>query len=127
MVDRSRNASRAGDRSGSSALTQDSEALAILRELRVSAEHLARDYELEGILRALDGRFVRPAPGGDLLRTAAVLPTGRNLHGFDPFRIPSVFALRDGRVRRGVCWRATWRIEIRRPKPSLSCCGAPTI
>uniref|UniRef100_UPI0032B206C1 cobaltochelatase subunit CobN n=1 Tax=uncultured Aquincola sp. TaxID=886556 RepID=UPI0032B206C1 len=46
--------------------------------------------------RALDGRFVRPAPGGDLLRTPAVLPTGRNLHGFDPFRIPSAFAVKDG-------------------------------
>jgi magnesium chelatase subunit H len=44
----------------------------------------------------LDGRFVRPAPGGDLLRTPEVLPTGRNLHGFDPFRIPSAFAVQDG-------------------------------
>ncbi len=77
-------------------LTQDAETLAMWRELGASAEHLARDYELEGILRALDGRFVRPAPGGDLLRTAAVLPTGRNLHGFDPFRIPSAFAVQDG-------------------------------
>jgi magnesium chelatase subunit H len=32
---------------------------------------------------------VRPAPGGDLLRTPEILPTGRNLHGFDPFRMPS--------------------------------------
>ena len=43
-----------------------------------------------------DGRFVRPAPGGDVLRTPAVLPTGRNLHGFDPFRIPSRHAVADG-------------------------------
>ena len=41
-------------------------------------------------------RFLRPAPGGDLVRTPAVLPTGRNLHGFDPFRIPSAFAVMDG-------------------------------
>jgi magnesium chelatase subunit H len=39
---------------------------------------------------------VRPAPGGDLLRTTEILPTGRNLHGFDPFRLPSAFAMRDG-------------------------------
>ena len=45
---------------------------------------------------ALDGGYLRPAPGGDLLRTTEVLPTGRNLHGFDPFRIPSAFAVRDG-------------------------------
>jgi magnesium chelatase subunit H len=57
---------------------------------------MAHDQELNGILRALDGRFLRPAPGGDLLRTPAILPTGRNLNGFDPFRIPSPFAVKDG-------------------------------
>jgi magnesium chelatase subunit H len=35
-------------------------------------------------------------PGGDLIRTPAILPTGRNLHGFDPFRIPSAYAIADG-------------------------------
>ena len=57
---------------------------------------LAVDSELPALLRALDGCFVRPVPGGDLLRTPEVLPTGRNLHGFDPYRLPSTFALRDG-------------------------------
>jgi magnesium chelatase subunit H len=57
---------------------------------------IAEDHELDGILNALDGRFVRPAPGGDLLRTPEILPTGRNLHGFDPFRLPSAAAMRDG-------------------------------
>ena len=57
---------------------------------------LAADHEIPGIVHALDGGYVRPAPGGDLLRTTEVLPTGRNLHGFDPFRLPSVFAVADG-------------------------------
>ncbi|TCZ64496.1 magnesium chelatase subunit H [Roseicella aquatilis] len=57
---------------------------------------LAEDHEIPGILRALDGRYIRPAPGGDLLRNLDVLPTGRNLHGFDPFRLPSAFAVQDG-------------------------------
>jgi magnesium chelatase subunit H len=48
------------------------------------------------MLDALDGRFIRPAAGGDVMRNPEVLPTGRNLHGFDPFRIPSVFAVKDG-------------------------------
>lgn len=52
--------------------------------------------ELGALIRALDGRYVQPAPGGDLLHNAAVLPTGRNLHGFDPFRIPSRFACKQG-------------------------------
>jgi len=57
---------------------------------------LAVDHETPAILHALDGGFTRPAPGGDLLRNTEVLPTGRNLHGFDPFRIPSAFAVQDG-------------------------------
>ena len=57
---------------------------------------LAEDHETPALLRALDGRFVAPVAGGDLLRNPAILPTGRNLHGFDPYRIPSAFALADG-------------------------------
>ena len=57
---------------------------------------LAQDTELPAILHALDGGYIRPAPGGDLLRTPEVLPTGRNLHGLDPFRIPSAAAVQDG-------------------------------
>jgi magnesium chelatase subunit H len=69
---------------------------ALMRELAETNRLLAQDHELPGLIHALDGGFVRPAPGGDLLRTPAVLPTGRNLHGFDPFRIPSAFAVADG-------------------------------
>ena len=57
---------------------------------------MQKNSEIEGLLHALDGRYVRPAPGGDLMRTPEVLPTGRNLHGFDPFRIPSAYAVQDG-------------------------------
>ena len=57
---------------------------------------LAEDHELPALIHALDGGYIRPAPGGDLLRTTEVLPTGRNLHGFDPFRLPSAFAVKDG-------------------------------
>ena len=60
---------------------------------------LSEDHELPAMLHALDGGFTHPAPGGDLLRNQDVLPTGRNLHGFDPFRIPSRFAVQDGAVQ----------------------------
>ncbi len=68
----------------------------IFRGLAETNRRLSIDHETAGILQGLDGRFVRPAPGGDLLRTPDILPTGRNLHGFDPFRIPSAFAVKDG-------------------------------
>jgi len=60
---------------------------------------LAEDHEIPGILRALDARYVPPAPGGDIVRTPKVVPTGRNLYGFDPYKVPSAFALIDGRKR----------------------------
>jgi magnesium chelatase subunit H len=74
----------------------DDAALKLYQELAAIDVQLAQDHEIPSILHALDGKFVRPAPGGDLLRTPAILPTGRNLHGFDPFRIPSVYAVLDG-------------------------------
>jgi magnesium chelatase subunit H len=67
-----------------------------LADLAQSDRLLASDYELGAIIRALDGGYIRPAPGGDLVRTPDILPTGRNLHGFDPFHIPSAFAMREG-------------------------------
>ncbi|MEY8875548.1 MAG: magnesium chelatase subunit H [Leptothrix sp. (in: b-proteobacteria)] len=88
-----RSASHALGRAG---LPQDDAHLALMRELAEADAHLAVDTEVAGILHALDGGYIRPAPGGDVLRTPAVLPTGRNLHGFDPFRIPSAFAVKDG-------------------------------
>jgi magnesium chelatase subunit H len=57
---------------------------------------LGAEPELPAILHALDGGYVRPAPGGDIVRSMDVLPTGRNLHGFDPFKLPSTFACLDG-------------------------------
>jgi len=69
---------------------------AALESLAATARGLEENLELAGLLRALDGRFVPPSPSGDLLTTPGVLPTGRNLHGFDPFRLPSQFALREG-------------------------------
>ena len=76
--------------------SSDGPPLEQLRELARIDRLLCGNHEIEGLLHALDGGFVRPAPGGDLLRTSAVLPTGRNLHGFDPFRMPSAYAVRDG-------------------------------
>jgi magnesium chelatase subunit H len=79
----------------------DGVTLAVLQSLASADALMAQDHEVDGILRALDGRYLRPAPGGDLIRTPAILPTGRNLHGFDPFRIPSAYAVKDGARQAG--------------------------
>ncbi len=79
-----------------SALEVNEANLALFQEMEKTNQLLCQNPEVDAILRALDGKFLRPAPGGDVVRTPAVLPTGRNLHGFDPFRIPSAFAVQDG-------------------------------
>lgn len=50
--------------------------------------------ELDALVHALDGGYIRPAPGADPVRAgAAALPSGRNIHSIDPWRLPSDAAL----------------------------------
>ena len=74
------------------------------KEEREEEERLIRDLlmqstdELTNLLRGLNGEYIQPAPGGDLLRDGAgVLPTGRNIHALDPYRMPSPAAYERGR------------------------------
>ncbi|WP_293573277.1 cobaltochelatase subunit CobN [Phaeobacter sp.] len=60
---------------------------------------LARDTETPALIRALGGHFIPPVPGGDLIRAPQILPTGRNIHAFDPFRMPTAYALADGKAQ----------------------------
>ena len=57
---------------------------------------LKKDNEIPALIHALDGGFIPPVTGGDLIRTTEILPTGRNIHAFDPFRMPTEFACREG-------------------------------
>ncbi|MGA1264521.1 MAG: magnesium chelatase subunit H [Prochlorothrix sp.] len=53
--------------------------------------------EINNLLRGLNGEYIPPAPGGDLLRDGpGVLPTGRNIHALDPYRMPSPAAYARG-------------------------------
>jgi magnesium chelatase subunit H len=101
-------------------------AAALVEYLRGVDARLARDDETDGLLRALDGRFVEPAPGADLLRNPDVLPTGRNTYGFDPYRVPSPARCATASCRSRDCSRGTWPTTARCPRPWRWCCGAPT-
>ncbi len=67
-----------------------------LARYRKVADELAKLDELDAIVHALDGRYVAPVAGGDLVSNPDILPTGRNIHGFDPTRLPSAAACRTG-------------------------------
>ncbi|WP_019954335.1 magnesium chelatase subunit H [Yoonia vestfoldensis] len=62
-----------------------------------AAELLKEDHELPALMRALSGHYIAPVPGGDLIRSPQIVPTGRNIHAFDPFRMPTAFAISEGR------------------------------
>ena len=68
-----------------------------MQKLADIADLMQQDHELPALIHALDGGFTPPVPGGDLLHNPDILPTGRNIHGFDPFRIPSNFAVSQGK------------------------------
>ncbi|MCX7672726.1 MAG: cobaltochelatase subunit CobN [Thiobacillaceae bacterium] len=53
--------------------------------------------ELDALLDALEGRHVPTSYGGDPIRNPDALPTGRNLYGFDPSRVPTRAAFEAGR------------------------------
>ncbi len=50
---------------------------------------LASNEEISGFLAALDGQHIKASYGGDPVRNPDSLPTGRNLYGFDPSRVPT--------------------------------------
>lgn len=68
----------------------DTPALLQLAERAQELERrLATEGEMPGLLAALQGRFLPAAYGGDPLRNPDSLPTGRNLTGLDPSRLPT--------------------------------------
>jgi magnesium chelatase subunit H len=61
--------------------------------LQFCLEQVCADLEMESLLRALDGEYVLPGPGGDPIRNPGVLPSGKNLHALDPQAIPTKAAI----------------------------------
>ncbi len=66
---------------------------AALETLAGRAQHLnlllAEEGEIPGLLNALNGGFIPAAYGGDPIRNPDSMPTGRNLIGLDPLRLPT--------------------------------------
>lgn len=81
------------------------------------AEGLKENQELEATVRALDGGYVKPSAAGDLIHTPEILPTGRNIHGFDPFRIPTPLAMATG-AKQAECLLA--QLNKDKPEPTRS-------
>ncbi len=74
------------------------------KELLVYLE-LAKEYihnfktnkETKNLLRALEGEFIETGIGGDPIRNPKSVPTGKNMYGFDPTKIPTKAAYETGK------------------------------
>ena len=60
--------------------------------------HLSESLELTNLLAGLSGRYIETSYGGDPIRNPDSLPTGRNLYGFDPSKVPTAAAWRAGQT-----------------------------
>src|SRR5437870_5208566 len=56
------------------------------------AEQLDSNNEIDSLVRALRGEYIRPGPGSDIVQNPFVLPTGRNTHAVNPYSVPSQMA-----------------------------------
>ncbi len=61
-------------------------------------KQVTADHELGSLLRALEGDYILPGPGGDPIRNPGVLPTGKNIHALDPQAIPTAAAIQSAQV-----------------------------
>jgi cobaltochelatase CobN len=61
--------------------------IGVAQSLRQSVQQ-----EIDNTLRALNGEYIPPGIGGDPVRSPDVLPTGRNMVGFDPRKVPTKLA-----------------------------------
>jgi len=66
--------------------------------LEFCLEQICADNELGSLLRALEGEYILPGPGGDPIRNPDVLPTGKNMHALDPQSIPTAAAVKSAKV-----------------------------
>ena len=79
--------------------TVDSTALdTLFTYLRFCLQQICADMEMESLLRALDGEYILPGPGGDPIRNPGVLPSGKNIHALDPQAIPTRAAVAAAKV-----------------------------
>ncbi len=67
-----------------------------LGEMREYWLNLTQTLEMKHFLAALEGRYIPTSYGGDPIKNPDALPTGRNLYGFDPSRVPTQAAWEAG-------------------------------
>jgi len=77
---------------------KDDELRALLIEARNNYVNFQHIEENSALLEALSGQYVSSSTGGDPVRNPDALPSGKNLYGFDPSKIPTQAAWETGKA-----------------------------
>ncbi|MCC8170422.1 MAG: cobaltochelatase subunit CobN [Parabacteroides sp.] len=74
-----------------------------VRQVNAYRESLRQSpaLELDALVRVLNGRYIAPTPGGDVISDPNVLPTGRNLYGINAEATPTPAAWEKGKELAG--------------------------
>lgn len=56
------------------------------------------EYEMQSLLRGLNGGYIAPSPGGDAVRNPNTLPTGRNMFSINAENTPTITAWNSGKA-----------------------------
>ncbi len=67
-----------------------------LQLARKYKEDFENTMEIKNFLRALKGEYIQTGIGGDPIRNPNSLPTGINMYGFDPSKVPTKAAYKTG-------------------------------
>ena len=74
----------------------DSEFRPYVEKAKVYADSFRGQKEIINLLRALDSEYIETGVGGDPIRNPSSLPTGTNMYGFDPSKVPTPNAYKTG-------------------------------
>lgn len=61
----------------------------LVKEARELVANYVAESETQALITGLESGFIHPSYGGDPIRNPDALPTGRNMYGFDPNRVPT--------------------------------------
>lgn len=57
--------------------------------IAIGKRFIDNEEEIKNFLLGLQGGYIEPSVGGDVIRTPEALPTGKNIYQFDPNKIPT--------------------------------------
>jgi len=74
----------------------DAEFKPYLQKAKEYVNSFQNQEEITNLLRGLNGEYIKTGTGGDPIRNPESLPTGRNLYGFNPNKVPTKPAYETG-------------------------------